>query len=528
MDDAEAIESGRPFQVHDPELEDRFAGSWSGYERDRCFYNTGGGFVQAAYALGLDGDHDGRVLLPLDVDGDGDLDLALLTLQGLRLLINPGPPGRFARVRLRAADGRGPALGAVVRLRSAGAWQQDFVHLTEGFQAQVPSDLHFGLGRASSIDELEVRWPSGLRQRWRDLPEGRLLTLVEGEPEVAVAELPRWPAETVPRAFPAPSPNSSAPTLAGERAPLAEAGRPAVVHFWAPWCAPCERELPELARLAESWSSEVQFAGVSVEREDLASVRAAVDGHGLHYPQFLAEPALLERFFGPGGEAPLPSTFVFDGEGRLRRVFPRAVSGPELAALLESFRDEPPFAQDVAIRAMQALHSSRFEEALGWLEQLIAIEPSDAGAHYDYGMALLGLGDETGAGQAFEMAVLLDPGHAQANYNLGVARLRAGQPAQAMECFQRALGTWGEDHKTLFQLGVAASEAGALEAAFDAFERALAVDPRSAPTWTTKGRLHLALGQADEARRCFEQAVAVDPEAPVARRHLAELGELGE
>ena len=97
-----------------------FRGSFSGYERDRLFYNPDGGgrFVQVAYVFGLDDDHDGRAAAPVDIDGDGDLDLALLTLRGLKLLENTSAPRRFARVRLAPRGSPAGALGAEVTLRA--------------------------------------------------------------------------------------------------------------------------------------------------------------------------------------------------------------------------------------------------------------------------------------------------------------------------------------------------------------------------------------------------------------------------
>ena len=51
--------------------------SFSGYERNAFFLNaqagTGvAGYLEAGFPAGLDFDHDGRAVAPLDVDGDGD------------------------------------------------------------------------------------------------------------------------------------------------------------------------------------------------------------------------------------------------------------------------------------------------------------------------------------------------------------------------------------------------------------------------------------------------------------------------
>ena len=54
--------------------------------------------------------------------------------------------------------------------------------LTERFSYLSQNDLrvHFGLGAAARADRLEVRWPSGLVEEWKDLAADRILRLVEG------------------------------------------------------------------------------------------------------------------------------------------------------------------------------------------------------------------------------------------------------------------------------------------------------------------------------------------------------------
>jgi hypothetical protein len=85
-----------------------------------------------------------------------------------------------------------------LRIRAGGREQVDRVRLTAGFHTQVSPTLHFGLGDATSVEWIEVRWPSK-----------------------AKADQPFSLSATV-------------RTLAGKQAPLATPGRPTVINFWAP------------------------------------------------------------------------------------------------------------------------------------------------------------------------------------------------------------------------------------------------------------------------------------------------------
>ena len=401
-----------------------FRGSFSGYERDRLFYRPDGGdrFLQAAYVFGLDDDHDGRAAAPVDIDGDGDLDLALLTLRGLKLLENTSAPRRFARVRLVPRDAPAAALGAEVVLRAGGVTRRDFVKLTEGFRAQVPLDLHFGLDAAAAIDRLEVRWPSGETESWRDLPVDRLLVVDQASGEVADERLPRWSDGSRPTVTGSPSPSILAQALGGERAPLG-GGRPAVLNFWAPWCAPCNVELPQLVNLAQRYAGEVDFAGISVELDDLDSVRESIARFAIPYPQFLADDALMERFFGTEDAAALPATFVFDGDGRLRRLFRGAVTESDLDALLASFREEAVSEDTLRLLAETYRSAGDFALAAAYYERLGALEPtrrdqigqawqrSRARDWVAAARAQRELGDVAAARASYAEALRLDPGN---------------------------------------------------------------------------------------------------------------------
>lgn len=480
-----------------------FRGSFSGYERDHLFYHPAGPderFVRSAYVFGLDGDHDGRAAAPVDVDGDGDLDLALLTLRGLRLFENPSAPRRFARVRLAATRSRPDALGAEVALSAGGRRRRDFVKITEGFRTQVPFDLHFGLGASAAVEALEVRWPSGAVEVWRDLPVDRLLVVREGAADVEARPLPRWADGTRPRLTGAPAPDVVARRLDGGSAPVG-GGRPAVLNFWAPWCAPCNEELPQLVELAGRYQGEVDFVGLSVELDDLDSVREAIARFAIPYPQFLADEEVMARFFGSSAAAALPSTFVFDGDGRLRRLFRGAVTQSVLDALLASFRDEA--LSEVALRLLAETHfaAGNYERASGYYSRLAELQPR----------------------RLYQIRQSWRRRRARDRFEAGRARLLAGRAAEAIGDFRAALTVLGEDGEALVQLGTAAAVAGRLELAAQAFDRAIAADAQSVPARIGRARVHVAQSERESARTRYAQALRLDPGNADARRELSDL-----
>ncbi len=62
----------------------------------------------------------------------------------------------------------------------------DVVQLAEvqgggSYLSQNDLRLHFGLGRTARVDRIEVRWPNGLVEEWRDIEANRLVRLTEGE-----------------------------------------------------------------------------------------------------------------------------------------------------------------------------------------------------------------------------------------------------------------------------------------------------------------------------------------------------------
>jgi cytochrome c biogenesis protein CcmG, thiol:disulfide interchange protein DsbE len=118
-------------------------------------------------------------------------------------------------------------------------------------------------------------------------------------------------------------------------------GKPVVVNFFASWCEPCKKELPEFNAAARQLAGKVAFIGVNSKEITAPSGVALARSFGL------AEAGItLARDVGPGGSAlhdsyevrsAMPVTAFYDAKGKLKYVAPGQLTKDKLSARLQEF-----------------------------------------------------------------------------------------------------------------------------------------------------------------------------------------------
>jgi enediyne biosynthesis protein E4 len=122
--------------------------------------------VLGSVAPDLDRPMNARGLAAADFDNDGDIDLAISCNRGALILLRAdGAEGRnWIKVSLQGRKSNRQGIGSLVRVFSGGnVWVQT-VGSQGSYLSQHATPLHFGLGSATSVDRIEVVWPSGRRQ----------------------------------------------------------------------------------------------------------------------------------------------------------------------------------------------------------------------------------------------------------------------------------------------------------------------------------------------------------------------------
>ncbi len=167
-----------------PEVDKQNLGS--SYEEPRILYHNNGNKtftdISAQAGAGITAVHAGRGLAIGDLWNDGRISAVISNMNATpSLLVNQvRSPNHWIGIRAAGTKSNRDGIGARVTVKVGERVLVDEVRSGSSYDSNSDMRTHFGLGAATKIDWIQIRWPSGLTERFENISVDAIHTLTEG------------------------------------------------------------------------------------------------------------------------------------------------------------------------------------------------------------------------------------------------------------------------------------------------------------------------------------------------------------
>ena len=486
--------------------------SWNGNEPNVFLARRDGRYRDISGVSGLDRAADSRAFAVTDFNGDGRPDIFLKSRLGPQLLAfrNESAGKRQALViELEGTRSNRDAIGAIVRVESAGGVSARVLSAGSGYISQHTKRLHFGLGEPASARRVAILWPSGERQEFEDFEAGFRYRIREGDaaPERVRVERPA--------------------TRPGQQQPIEPDNSQ---EFESTWLMDA---LPLLEHADQGFL--VLTDGDLPHRP--TSVPFQIVDLGASPPDRAAAFAIFRRYlFDYRTGLKLPMVMLIDHLSRVRKVYPFVPPDEELLRdyelLMERGQASPlPFAGRYYgspgrnhFRLGSAFMQAGYPQlALPYLREAATSTGENFKAWLAIGQIELQAGNLGEAETNLRRAASIDTGSPQLWNNLGGLAMAREDFFTASEHFQRALDLNPDLPYALINAAQAHSRLGNASSAESLLRRALELDQADAEAANKLGLILAKQGRLQEARVLFQQAIENQRDHAEAINNLAVL-----
>jgi peroxiredoxin len=117
-----------------------------------------------------------------------------------------------------------------------------------------------------------------------------------------------------------PAPAFTLQDLNGKNVSLSDfRGKVLIIDFWATWCPPCIKEIPDFIELYEQYKDKgFEMVGISLDQAGISVVKSFAQKFKINYPILMTDGKIDKTY---GGITNIPTTFVIDPAGNIRKKY---------------------------------------------------------------------------------------------------------------------------------------------------------------------------------------------------------------
>ena len=91
-------------------------------------------------------------------------------------------------------------------------------------------------------------------------------------------------------------------------------GKIVIIDFWATWCPPCRKGIPDLINIQKEYKNKVAVIGISLDTDTKKDVVPFMKNMGINYPVVYANSQVVQDY---GNVEAIPTSFVINKEGKI-------------------------------------------------------------------------------------------------------------------------------------------------------------------------------------------------------------------